>query len=120
MNLAEALYAILTELEKARTKFPNWPGNSVMACAVVAEEMGELTQAINELHWDQGDAKLADARKEAIQTGAMLLRFLLETPVMNGEPDHFENVRFQVDRSDIYADTRISYEETRLIIETDC
>ena len=109
MNLAEILYLMLEEVRKARTKFPGWPGNSVMACAVVAEEMGELTQAVNELYWDQGEASLADVRKEAIQTGAMLLRFLLETPVMNGEPDQTDKVHEQVNRGATFADTDIRF-----------
>lgn len=107
MNLAEILYLMLEEVRKARTKFPGWPGNSVMACAVVAEEMGELTQAVNELYWNQGESSLSDVQKEAIQTGAMLIRFLLETPVMNGEPDQTENVREQVARGTALEDADI-------------
>jgi hypothetical protein len=111
MNLAEILYLMLEEVRKARTKFPGWPGNSVMACAIVAEEMGELPQAVNELYWDQGEAELADVQKEAIHTGAMLIRFLLETPIFNGEPDQTESVREQVNRGATFAETDIRFSQ---------
>ena len=44
-NQAEIIEEILTELNRARTKFPTWPGDPIHAAAVVAEESGELVQA---------------------------------------------------------------------------
>jgi hypothetical protein len=111
MNLAEILYLMIAEVRKARTKFPGWPGNSVMACGIVAEEMGELTQAVNELYWAQGESGLSDVHKEAIHTGAMLIRFLLETPIFNGEPDQTENVREQVNVGATFEGTDIRFSQ---------
>lgn len=74
--------AVRAEAERARSIYPAWPDNIVMAAAVAAEEMGEVVKDVNTYYWRQGDATIADIRKEAIQTMAMLVRFLEETPGM--------------------------------------
>lgn len=71
----EVVEAILRELEKARRKFPMWPVYSVHAAAIVCEESGELIRAALQ-HSDEG-GELAACDKEAIQTAAMCVRFLL-------------------------------------------
>ena len=62
------------ELIKARKKFPVWKTESVHAAAVVCEEAGELIRAALQ-HSDEGGLITA-CDKEAIQTGAMAIRFL--------------------------------------------
>lgn len=53
----------------ARKKHPVWPENSFEQLAVITEELGEISQAIN-------DQDLEKARHEAYQTIDTLIRFL--------------------------------------------
>lgn len=65
---------IVSELKRARGKFPRWTADTVKAAAIVAEESGELIRAALQ-HCDEGGSMEAcDA--EAIQTAAMCVRFL--------------------------------------------
>lgn len=67
---------ILIELRKAKKKFPKWPIDPIHAAAIVAEESGELVRA--SLH-EAYEPNLATPRAmviEAIQTGAMAIRFV--------------------------------------------
>jgi NTP pyrophosphatase (non-canonical NTP hydrolase) len=65
----------LWELINAEKKHPGWPDDVVHASAILAEESGELTQAALDYHYSNGAAeRLAE---EAVQCGAMALRFLL-------------------------------------------
>ena len=67
--------AILTELKRARGLHPKWPIDRVHQVAIMAEEAGEaLRAALN--HQDHG-GDIAELKKELIQTGAMVLRVLL-------------------------------------------
>lgn len=76
MTPEKALDMILMELREAEKKFPYWPGDVVHAAAIVAEESGELTQAALDRYYERHDS---DNRmiKEAAQTGAMAIRFLI-------------------------------------------
>lgn len=78
-----------TEVNRARSLYPDWPLNIVHAAAIAAEEMGEIVKDCNTFHWRQGKATVQDVRKEAIQTIAMLYRFLTETPIL-AAPASFE------------------------------
>lgn len=60
---------IMKELGKARQKHPNWPTDPVYAAAIVAEESGELVQAV--LNRDT-----VNARKEAAHVVVTAIRFL--------------------------------------------
>jgi len=76
-----ALIAIEEEYEKACTKYPLWPEDPVHAAGIVTEEAGELIQAAldhtyHDLNHHDGDT-LKRMEKEAIQTVAMALRFLV-------------------------------------------
>lgn len=71
---------VFAELKRAREKFPWWPRNIVHAAAVICEESGEILKAANEVHWEQKQGAYEEAQKEAIQTIAMCIRFLTETP----------------------------------------
>lgn len=80
--LDKIIFDMSAEMKRAQAKFPTWPQNIVEAAAVVSEEMGEVVKDANTYRWRQGKATPQDIYTEAIQTGAMLLRFLTETPVM--------------------------------------
>lgn len=71
---------IQAELARAKRKFPNWPTDPVHAAAIVSEEAGELTRAVNEACYEPhktDPARPLDAViTEAIQLGAMVRRFL--------------------------------------------
>ena len=80
------LIAFAFELEMAESKHPEWPTNQesvrepmpkvdfLHAAAIVAEESGELIRAAIQFVGEGG--RYYDMHKEAIQTGAMALRFL--------------------------------------------
>lgn len=74
--------AVRAEVGRARSRYPAWPENIVMAVAVAAEEMGEVVKDANTYYWRQGNATPETIRKEAIQAMAMLVRVLEETPEM--------------------------------------
>lgn len=71
---------VFLELARARGVFPLWPVDVVQATAVMLEEAGEVLKAANEVCWGQKEGTMADVRKEVIQTMAMCLRLLTETP----------------------------------------
>lgn len=68
---------VLTELARALDKFPTWPLDPVHALAVVAEELGETQKEVLQLTYEPGKTTVKALRKEAIQTAAMSLRFLI-------------------------------------------
>jgi hypothetical protein len=85
--------AILLELRKAEEKHPIWPtseenfdgqpipkGDFVHAAAIVVEEAGELIRASLQFAWESG--RYYEMHKEAIQVGAMSIRFLNNAPEM--------------------------------------
>lgn len=73
------LSAIVSEISRAATKFPTWPVRGIDAAAVVAEESGELQQAALQATYEGGSVEAV--RKEAIQTAAMAIQFLLNLSV---------------------------------------
>jgi hypothetical protein len=75
MTPQQAMKAILEEVAIASKKFPTWPTDAVHASAVVAEESGELTRAALQFNYENGGA--LSMMDEAIQTGAMAVRFLM-------------------------------------------
>lgn len=89
---AEIVNEILIELNRARAKFPTWPDDPIHAAGVVLEESGELMratlQACYEKRHDPPFAQIAEVRQEAIQTGAMAIRFLLSIERYAFEPGH--------------------------------
>lgn len=68
---------VLDELTRATEKFPTWPTDPLHAVAVIGEELGELTKAVLELTYEPHKTTPEDVRKEAIQTAAMALRFVM-------------------------------------------
>lgn len=71
---------MLVELARARGRYPTWPTDLIHAMVVVQEESGEILKAANEVYWGHKATTIEDVRKEAIQTMAMCMRFLTETP----------------------------------------
>jgi len=68
---------IAEEVSKAVTKFPNWPTDPFHAFSVVSEEYGELAQAmLQHVYEPEKGVSFEDIEKEAIQLGAMCVRFL--------------------------------------------
>lgn len=74
MKTNDAVNKLLEELDRAEKKFPTWPTDPVHAGAIVAEEAGELTRATLIHVYEQDN--LHNMLEEAIQTGAMAIRFL--------------------------------------------
>ena len=66
---------VLDELARACVKFPWWPTDPIHAAAIVAEEAGELVKDALQMVYEPD--KPHNIAKEAIQTAAMALRFLL-------------------------------------------
>lgn len=67
---------VLTELERATSKFPTWPTDPLHALAVLGEEFGELTKAVLQSTYEPHKVTADDVYAEAVQTAAMALRFL--------------------------------------------
>jgi hypothetical protein len=75
VKTVEALREFREELDAAERKFPRYPRDAIHAAAIVAEESGELVQAALQFTYEGGS--YVRLRREAIQVGAMALRFLL-------------------------------------------
>ncbi|MCC6603065.1 MAG: hypothetical protein IT327_07640 [Anaerolineae bacterium] len=82
-NQTEIIEEVMAELNRARAKFPTWPDDPIHAAAVVAEESGELAKAVLQACYEQEknehyfQDQLTEVRREAIQTAAMAIRFLV-------------------------------------------
>ena len=76
-SLHAALTLIADEVEKATKKFPTWPTDALHAMGVVAEEVGELAKEVLQLTYEPNKSSKYAVRKEAIQAGAMLVRFVM-------------------------------------------
>ena len=83
MTRENAMELLIAELDRAERLHPQWPVDEVHQAAVVAEEAGELVQAaLNHYYWKPGTPGCyfndpAKMQTEAIHTGAMALRFLI-------------------------------------------
>lgn len=73
-----AIAEIIAELDKATRKFPTWPTRGTDAAAIVAEECGELQQAVLQATYEGGSVEAV--RKESIQAAAMAIQFFLNLP----------------------------------------
>ena len=98
MNGGEIIELIRAEVERAMQKHPAWPNDPVHAAAIVSEEAGELTRAANRFYCrDYGTVE--EMEKEAVQTGAMAYRFLLNLETYKSgqnEADDWLVVRFHL------------------------
>jgi len=75
--MTDIIDEVLNEVGRATKKFPTWPTDPLHAFAVLGEEVGELQKAILQTVYEPHKSTKDDVRKEAIQTAAMALRFLL-------------------------------------------
>lgn len=97
----DAIYAeIKQELSKAIAKFQTWPTDPLHAVGVVNEEVGEIGEAYDKINiavgklnktilqamYEKHKSSIDDVRKEAVQSGAMILRFLRSMDVYDFTP----------------------------------
>ena len=66
---------IHAEYCSACKKWPEWPTDLIHQVAIMQEEAGEATRA--SLNYVYENGSLEDLRKELIQTGAMVVRCLI-------------------------------------------
>lgn len=64
------------ELKKAKIKFPYWPNDPLHASGIVSEEVGELHKEVLQWMYEPDKTEYENIRKEAIQSLAMLIRFI--------------------------------------------
>ena len=81
--LVVAMEFIDDELETAVVKFPEWPVHMFEGFGILQEEVGEIVQAMNNMHWSD-TADLNDVIKETAQAGAMCLRFIQYLLMLQG------------------------------------
>lgn len=74
MNINDVIGKITEELRRAEDIHPEYPKDIVYQCAIMIEEAGETMKAV--LDYKSNKVPLNEVKKEAIQTGAMVLRFL--------------------------------------------
>ncbi|AXG66755.1 hypothetical protein HOU08_gp029 [Dickeya phage vB_DsoM_JA29] len=69
----------VNELARAEKKFPNWNKDAVYAASIMGEESGETLQAALDYQQapEHSDELKANILAEAVQTGAMALRLLI-------------------------------------------
>jgi hypothetical protein len=74
----EILTDMYLELFSAFEKFPKWPTDTFHALAVVNEKIGELNKAVLQFYYEpEKMASSKDIKMEALQSMAMLYRFLV-------------------------------------------
>jgi NTP pyrophosphatase (non-canonical NTP hydrolase) len=66
---------IAIELERAMNKRPYWSTDPIHAAAILSEEAGEVVKAANQFTYE--NHRNNEMEKEAIQTAAMAIRFLM-------------------------------------------
>lgn len=67
---------VVDEAVKAMGEYPDWPTDPLHALAILGEEFGELTKDILQLTYEPHKTTIDNAKKEAIQTAAMAIRFI--------------------------------------------
>jgi NTP pyrophosphatase (non-canonical NTP hydrolase) len=76
VELGQMIDILFIELKRAEEKFPGWPRDPVHGAAIMAEEAGELQKAALDFYYER-HVGIDEMKKEAAQTAAMGLRFLL-------------------------------------------
>ncbi len=74
---AAALEIILLELQAAMTKHPKFCGSAYQAVSLIAEELGELAQAVNGDDPDWEDKAVTEAAHVAV-TAIRTIQFIQE------------------------------------------
>lgn len=76
------IIAIVQEMQASESNHPfgreDWPQDHVHAAGIVANEAGQLVRAALQFHYEKGH--YYSMHREACQTGAMALRFLMGAP----------------------------------------
>ena len=75
MKKAIAIESICTELESATYKHPYFPTDIIHQVSIMNEEAGESIRAA--LNYVYEDGNIEEVRSELIQTGAMVIRCLM-------------------------------------------
>jgi hypothetical protein len=75
LSVDDILTMFKTELERAKKKHPDWPGDILHAMVNVSEECGEAVKAANEYVYEDGE--LDEVVKELVHTGAVTIRALM-------------------------------------------
>jgi len=75
MEIRDIEARFLAELLAAEDKHPGWPHDVIHSAAIAMEEAGELIKEAIDFHFGRGDRDRL--LKEAAQTGAMIIRFLI-------------------------------------------
>ena len=75
MTYVQAMNLLVEELGKAEAKFPGFPEDAIHAASIVGEEAGELLKAALQYTYQNGSK--TRMVEEAIQAGAMAIRFLM-------------------------------------------
>ncbi len=75
-----AVKSILRELRDAEVVHPEWPEEAIHAGSIVAEEAGELLRDCVSFDETGEDKLIVNMQLEAVQTGAMAVRFLKNLP----------------------------------------
>lgn len=72
------LVCIAMEMMAAKKKHPDWPKEIIDGTAIITEEVGEVVKAALQHKYEGG--RYFDIHREAIQAGAMVVRFLYNLP----------------------------------------
>lgn len=75
LTVGDAMMLVVAELNAAERKHPGYPTDPIHAAGIVGEEAGELCAAALQYTYEGGT--VAAMRQEAVHTGAMALRFLM-------------------------------------------
>lgn len=75
-----AIALIMNELRDAETDHPTWPEECIHAASIVVEEAGELLRDCATFEENGDERLIVNMQMEAVQTGAMAVRFLKNLP----------------------------------------
>lgn len=81
------------EVSRAIAKFPTWPTDPIHATGVLVEEVGELQKEVMQMTYEPSKSSHEAVRKEALQSAAMAVRFLmsLDKYVYSPQPQHSQD-----------------------------
>lgn len=75
-NEWENITDILNEVNRAESKHPNWPNDTIYGMAIISEECGEAMREAVKIEMNEDDADVFNLRKESIHTAATCIRML--------------------------------------------
>lgn len=79
----KCLVALVSELEIIEEEYPDWPNDVVLAAEIVLEKAEEFRKALDAF-CQEGENSGNRLEKDAVQTGASVLRFLLTMSMSYG------------------------------------